>query len=98
MGMKDPVQQLLDRRNPDGGWGHYAGKRSWLEPTAYAALALHGRRESDEAVEFLRGWQTDSGAWVAQPEVGQESWATALMVVLKCVRGEYDESWRRGVD
>jgi hypothetical protein len=31
---------LLDRRNPDGGWGYAPGKASRLEPTCWALLAL----------------------------------------------------------
>lgn len=96
--LEDYIRLLLKRRNPDGGWGYYAGKSSWLEPTAYAALALHGRPESKEAMELLQSWQAESGAWVAQPKTGIESWATSLVVVLKCVCGEHDKSWRRGVD
>ncbi len=31
---------LIDSQNPDGGWGYFRGKKSWLEPTAYTMLAL----------------------------------------------------------
>jgi len=92
------AESLLRRRNPDKGWGYYTGKSSWLEPTVMAALALHGRRESDEAWALIKGWQVETGAWVANPQVGSESWATSLVVVLKCVRGEFDEGWKRGLD
>jgi len=88
---------LLRRRNPDKGWGYYAGKSSWLEPTVLAALALHGHKESDEAWGLIRGWQAESGAWVANPRVGAESWATSLVVVLHCVRGEFDDRWKKGL-
>ena len=40
-------------QNGDGGWGYFAGKRSWLEPTVYALLALHGRQKS---AEWQKGW------------------------------------------
>lgn len=96
-GLEDWIKLLLKRRNPDGGWGYYPGKSSWLEPTAYAAMALHGRQESADALALLRSWQAPSGAWLAQPKTGVESWATALVVALKCMRGEYDEQWRAGL-
>lgn len=95
--MQDYTELLLKRRNADGGWGYYPGKSSWLEPTAYAAIALHGRQESTYAVRMLQSWQVRSGAWVADPITGVESWATALVLVLKGIRGEYDESWSRGM-
>ncbi len=96
--MQDLTGILLDRRNADGGWGYYPGQTSWLEPTAYAALALHGRPESARAIELLRKWQTPSGAWLAHPSTSIESWATSLVVVVKCVRNEFDGSWRQGVE
>mgnify|MGYP003352936601 CR=1 FL=1 len=36
------LEALRAAQNPDGGWGYFPGKESWLEPTAYAAMALHG--------------------------------------------------------
>ena len=38
------LDALRKAQNPDGGWGYFAGKESWLEPTAYAAMALLGSR------------------------------------------------------
>ena len=35
---------LKATQNPDGGWGYFPGKPSWLEPTAYALLASSGER------------------------------------------------------
>ena len=96
--MEDWTQLLLKRRNPDGGWGYYSGKSSWLEPTAYAAMALGGGQESADAMALLAKWQVPSGAWVAQPKTGVESWATALVVAVKGMRGEFDESWRAGTE
>ena len=46
------VSALLRSRNPDGGWGYYAGKASRLEPTCWTLLALG--READD--EVLRTW------------------------------------------
>lgn len=89
---------LLSRQNADGGWGFRARQSSWLEPTAYAAIALAGSDASRRAADLLRGWQTPEGAWVTNPLTQQPSWATSLAVLLKCALGEYDASWRRGVE
>lgn len=88
---------LLSRQNADGGWGFYEGGASWLEPTAYAALALHGTGSAARAMMWLSGLQAQSGAWLAGASTGQESWATALILILKCARREHDDAWRRGV-
>jgi hypothetical protein len=48
-------------------------------------------------MDLLSRWQTPAGAWIESPRAPRESWATALAVVLKCARGEYDDSWRRAV-
>lgn len=88
---------LLSRQNADGGWGFQKGQSSWLEPAVYSALALHGTRAARLAADWLKPWQTPEGAWVTSPQTRQPSWATSLAVVLKCVLGERDEAWRRGV-
>ena len=93
----DARSLLLARQNPDGGWGYYAGQSSWLEPTACAALALHGTPASDGAVGWLDSRQMPSGGWPAHPQAPQESWAGSLVVLLKCIRGEFDASWDNGV-
>src|ERR1041385_6757383 len=43
------VAALRRTQNPDGGWAYFSGKQSWLEPTFYAALALHGDPAADRA-------------------------------------------------
>ena len=47
------LETLRRSQNPDGGWGYFARKASWLEPTAYAALALHGEPAADLLPGFL---------------------------------------------
>ncbi|MGC8759778.1 MAG: hypothetical protein ACP5VC_07445 [Bryobacteraceae bacterium] len=89
---------LVARQNPDGGWGYREGQSSWLEPTAYAALALIGTGVGRRAAALLRGWQLPEGAWMAHPQTRQPGWASSLALVLKCAAGEFDDSWRRGVD
>jgi hypothetical protein len=63
---------LIAGRNPDGGWGYYAGKASRLEPTCWALLALfYDRRPEDPAVlsaglHLLANWQRADGL-IAEP-------------------------------
>ncbi|MCS7043342.1 MAG: hypothetical protein NZR01_11170 [Bryobacteraceae bacterium] len=97
----NPAAQALDlllaRQNPDGGFGHAAGQSSWVEPTAWAALALHGRPQASRAMAWLAGQQMPGGGWPAHPQTQRESWVTSLVVLLKCIRGEFDEGWQRGM-
>ncbi len=92
---------LLASQNRDGGWGYFPDAQSWLEPTIYAMLALHGREEAKAALErgwrLVRGWQMPDGAWRPAAGIDQPCWATALAVTLHCVRGAHDEPFRRGV-
>ena len=59
-------RELLSTRNGDGGWAYYAGKRSRVEPTAWASLALAVSGEPASGV-FARwptrdGWLLDAGS------------------------------------
>ena len=89
-------------QNADGGWGYVPGSRSWLEPTAYAALALHEQLGAEEATarafNLIRGWQMPDGGWRPGDGVDRPCWATALAVTLHCIRGVHDEPFLRGVD
>jgi hypothetical protein len=78
---------LRKAQNPDGGWAFYPGKASWLEPTVYAALALHGQLEAARAWELIRGWQLASGGWRPSAEVPGANWTTALAVLLGVQQG-----------
>lgn len=91
------LETLLRFQNPDGGWPYFAGKQSWIEPTVYAALALHGDPAADLAWQRLKSWQNPDGSFRPAAEVQIESWATALCVTLSAVRGEFDEPFHRAV-
>jgi hypothetical protein len=91
----EPYASLLGflraSQNPDGGWGYFAGKQSWLEPTAYAALALYGDHDSERAVtrawDLAVGWQNADGGWRPCAAAGASTWVTALGVTFGDVIG-----------
>jgi hypothetical protein len=65
---------LLAGRNPDGGWGYYAGKASRLEPTCWALLSLLEDRRPEDAslvdagLRLLAKWQRADGL-IAEPQL-----------------------------
>ena len=90
---------LLRRaQNPDGGWGYFPRKQTWLEPTVYAALALHGGPESGKAWDAIRTWQGSDGSWRAADEVRVPSWTTALAILLAAIRGDAGKALQSGAD
>ncbi|MGA3028234.1 MAG: prenyltransferase/squalene oxidase repeat-containing protein [Bryobacteraceae bacterium] len=103
--MAESLRQRLDllRRvqNDDGGWGYFPGRRSWLEPTAYAMLALDGRADRaalEGAWRLLESWQLPDGSWRPGADVaGPGTWVTALGVHLCCLRGKFDDRFTNGV-
>ncbi len=100
--LENRLNFLRSVQNPDGGWGYFPGKHSWLEPTTYAMLALHGtpgsQAEVDRAWKLVRSWQTSDGSSRPTGEIQGGTWVTAQAVTLACVRGAYDDDLRRGVD
>ena len=88
-------------QNPDGGWGYFAGKQSWLEPTTYALLALlnepRDRRAFDPGWRLVRSWEAAGGGWRGCALSEGPHWATSLVVTLHCAMGIYDEALRRGL-
>src|SRR3954462_12709933 len=77
------LDKLRQTQNADGGWPFYAGKEaSWVEPTVYAALALHDQPEADRAWKLIEGWQLASGGWRPSASVPGANWSTALAVIL----------------
>ncbi len=84
---------LRSWQNPDGGWGYFPGKQSWLEPTVWSALALtHHSSDAgtvDRAWRLVRSWQNPDGGWRPTASVGTSTWATALAVTLADVLGHH---------
>jgi hypothetical protein len=93
---------LWANQNADGGWGYFPGKRSWLEPTSYAMMALHGAGSGaaalDRAWKLVRFWQLPDGSFQPSGEVKQGTWVTAQAVTLASLRGVNDASVRASVD
>src|SRR5437762_11658801 len=104
--MKDLLASRLDFlrtvQNRDGGWGFFPGKQSWLEPTAYALMALHGDAASSASFErgwkLMRSWQLPGGGWRPCAAVGDPHWTTALCVTMHCLRNVHDDAFQKGVD
>lgn len=102
MYLESRLQFLRDSQNGDGGWGYFPAKQSWLEPTAYAMLALHGRSGAETTLErawrLVGSWQLADGSVRPNATVADGTWVTALFVTLACVRGAYDANTASAVD
>lgn len=101
MHFRSRLDFLLEAQNADGGWGYFPGKRSWLEPTAYAMLALDGEGRAEGALErawkAVRSWQLSEGAWRGGPQVWEPHWTTALAITLHVARRQFDQPFHDGV-
>jgi hypothetical protein len=90
---------LLRRtQNPDGGWGYLPGKQSWLEPSVYASLCLHGEPAAQRAWDLISSWQNADGSWRPAQEVRTSTWATALSVTLAVARKESGRAIQAGAE
>lgn len=101
MYLESRLEFLRASQNPDGGWSYFPGKGSWLEPTTYAMLALHGTGWDpglDRAWKLVRSWQLADGSFRPGGEVNDGTWVTAHAVTLASVRGVNDSSVRAAVD
>jgi hypothetical protein len=88
---------LRRSQNPDGGWSFYQGKQSWLEPTFYGALVLHGDPAADRAWALLKSWQAIDGSWPPKAGTSISGWGTALCLTLAQIRGDLGEHYEKGV-
>jgi hypothetical protein len=92
------LEALRRMQNADGGWGYFPGKQSWLEPTAYAALALHDDPAADRAWKLIESWQLRDGGWRPAADVQIANWTTALCVTIATLRGEFGVPFQKGVE
>src|SRR5688572_12010557 len=58
---------LLAARNVDGGWGYARGRRSRIEPTCWAVLALGHSEGRAPEVESLRAWKRQADLLIDVP-------------------------------
>jgi hypothetical protein len=91
------LEFLRGSQNGDGGWGYFPGKTSWLEPTAYAALALHGEPAADRAWQLLKSWQLADGSWKPSSTVSVSNWGTSLCATIAMARNEWDAPLEKGI-
>lgn len=98
--LESRLEFLRANQNPDGGWGYFPGKCSWLEPTTYAMLALHGKAPEawDRAWNLVRSWQNSDGSFRPSGEVKDGTWVTAHAVTLASIRDVDDATVRASVD
>jgi len=88
---------LRRSQNPDGGWSYYTGKRSWLEPTFYGALVLHGDPAADRAWSLIKSWQQPDGSWPPTAGAAISGWGAALCLTMAQIRGEIDGTFLKGL-
>jgi hypothetical protein len=92
LGSAEPLTSLHARcllalrsiESSDGGWPFHSGGQSRVEPTCWAALALHcfGSDSNQETFpklrSFLHAAQLPDGSWPASPGMATGSWVTSL--------------------
>ncbi len=71
------VSFLKSTRNPDGGWGYFAGKESRVEPTVYAIRALG---VDAAGIEYLARCQEADGGLRPALGIPGSTWVTALAI------------------
>jgi hypothetical protein len=100
--LESRLEFLRKTQNQDGGWGYFPGKKSWLEPTAYAMLALQGRRgvndPTNRAWKLMRSWQLPDGSYRPGDGIDGGTLVTAHAVTVACARGVRDASVLQSVD
>jgi hypothetical protein len=69
---------LLTARNADGGWGYAPGRRSRIEPTCWAALALGHSEGRAPEVQSLRAWTRQNELLLDVPGVPPNNAFNAL--------------------
>src|SRR5437879_5048780 len=89
---------LRQTQNADGGWAYFPGKRSWLEPTLYATLALHGESAADRSFSLIQSWALPRGGWKMSADVEDANWTSALCLTVYAARGISDAAFESGLN
>ncbi len=93
---------LVSTQNQDGGWGYFPAKQSWMEPTAYALLALHGVAGAETNVArgraLLGTWRRPDGSYWPSGQVQESTWVTALALLLASIHGEHGQASLDSID
>src|SRR4051794_25987756 len=81
--VRDAIRERLRlSRNPDGGWPYVTGKKSRLEPTCWALLALSPGSGAIAGVEVLRNWPREGGRLIDAPGLPPNNTFNALAAIL----------------
>ncbi|MBV8820971.1 MAG: hypothetical protein JO022_21610, partial [Acidobacteriaceae bacterium] len=100
--LQSRLEALVKTQNADGGWGYFPGRKSWMEPTAYAVLALSGVIGAEQSArkgwDCIRSWQAADGGWRPSDEVQDSSWVTSLGLIVGSVWGLDAEPRKRATD
>lgn len=99
--MEKGFHYLQKVQNADGGWGYYAGKMSFSEPTSFAILAL-GNSElygvnTQKGLTWLTNQQLKDGGWKVSSNDDEASWVTSLAVVVMTAHGKQKTSHDLGI-
>ncbi len=93
--LKSRLEFLKRTQNADGGWGYFVGKQSWMEPTAYAILALKGSSGSEDVIRrawtLAQSWQLPDGGWRPGSQVQDPTWVAALGLIAASCLGCLDQ-------
>ncbi len=88
---------LRQTQNTDGGWGYFPGKRSWLEPTLYATLALDGDAASLKSFRLIQSWALPEGGWRISADLPEANWTSALCLTAYLARKVRDGAFEKGL-
>lgn len=93
---------LRQAQNADGGWGYHPAGRSAVEPTCWAALALAGRSDSEQAraraTDWLLAAQLPDGSWPAFAGQKEGCWVAPLACLALHERKDAQDAVARGLE